>query len=110
MKFNKQIFLFTIHSCKLLKLQWHVIQMTRRRYTLIQFFNQTKVADVVNDVEVCNDASVPNSEKHRRKDEGRMNEGRREEKYKESKIETTRYKCYETKFRTCKLIMRMIVK
>ena len=39
--------------------------MIRGRYTLIQFFNQTKVTDVVRNSEVCDDASAPNKEKRK---------------------------------------------
>ena len=43
-----------------MKLQWHVIQVTRGRNTLIQFFDQLQVAVVESYSKVCDDASTPN--------------------------------------------------
>ena len=53
-------FVFTVSRSKLLKLQWHVIQVTRRINTLIQCFDQLQATVVEGYCEVCDDASTPN--------------------------------------------------
>ena len=51
--------LLTVFSCKFFQLQRHVVQKTRGWYALFKFFNPSVVANVINDGEIYNHATVP---------------------------------------------------